>query len=69
MLVSELLHWACLLFLGMVLTLLTFVSAYHQQIIPKTESEGLGIGWKSLPTDHGKFATLAEDLRKKIEAQ
>ncbi|KAJ1562768.1 Adenosine 5'-monophosphoramidase, partial [Cladochytrium tenue] len=40
----------------------------HFHVIPKTESEGLGVGWKSQATDHAKFAALAAELRDKIAA-
>ncbi|KAJ3217754.1 hypothetical protein HDU67_007309 [Dinochytrium kinnereticum] len=42
------------------------VDHVHFHIIPKTEAEGLGIGWKSLPTDHAKFGALAASLIEKI---
>ncbi|KAJ3329015.1 hypothetical protein HDU76_008822 [Blyttiomyces sp. JEL0837] len=38
----------------------------HFHIIPKNEGDGLGIGWKSLETDHAKFGALAAELREKI---
>ncbi|KAJ3408211.1 hypothetical protein HDV05_005078 [Chytridiales sp. JEL 0842] len=45
------------------------VDHVHFHIIPKTESEGLGVGWKTQPTDHAKFGALATELKAKIEAQ
>ncbi|KAJ3101288.1 hypothetical protein HDU97_001528 [Phlyctochytrium planicorne] len=42
------------------------VEHVHFHIIPKTETEGLSIGWKSLPTDHEKFAALAATIREKL---
>lgn len=40
------------------------VDHVHFHVIPKPNSEqGLGIGWKSLPTDQNAFKSQAETLR------
>jgi diadenosine tetraphosphate (Ap4A) HIT family hydrolase len=39
----------------------------HVHVIPKTTDEdGLGVGWPAQPTDHAKFAQLAEQLRGRM---
>lgn len=43
------------------------VDHVHFHMIPKPNAaEGLGISWPSQPTDHGKFAELAESIKSKL---
>ncbi|KAI8921537.1 HIT-like domain-containing protein [Entophlyctis helioformis] len=42
------------------------VDHVHFHIIPKTESEGLGIEWEMQPPNHEELAAIAKDLSAKI---
>jgi len=72
---GKLAHQVLVLVAGSVLTTrppalcahLQEVPHVHFHLIPKPDGElGLGIKWKSLPTDHAAFSKLAEEIRGKL---